>query len=58
MKPFLYPWKLFTLFVGTILMIVGGAHYEFSDWDAGVSVVMAFLTYLTAPPVDQNLMVP
>ena len=45
----LRPWKLFTLAVGLVLLIVGSFYYKISDWDIGISIVMGVLTYLTAP---------
>jgi hypothetical protein len=45
----LRPWKLATFAIGLGLLIAGAEFYHYSDWDIGVSVVMAVLTYLTAP---------
>jgi hypothetical protein len=45
----LRPWKLATFAIGLGLLIVGAELYHYSDWDIGVSIVMAVLTYLTAP---------
>ena len=46
---YLRPWKLITLACGVALLIVGACYYRFADWDIGVSVLMAFITYFTAP---------
>lgn len=45
----LRPWKLATFAIGLGLLIAGAELYHYSDWDIGVSIVMAVLTYLTAP---------
>lgn len=49
MTEFLRPWKLVTLAIGIALLIVGAQIERLPDWDAGISVLMAVLTYLTAP---------
>jgi hypothetical protein len=46
---YLRPWKLITFSIGLIFLIWGAYYYQFQDWDVGVSIVMAVLTYLTAP---------
>jgi hypothetical protein len=43
------PWKLFTLICGISLLIVGAYLTPAPDWDVPVSLIMAILTYLTAP---------
>lgn len=43
------PWKLFSLFVGLSLLIVGSFYYKAPDWDIPISFIMDFLAYLTAP---------
>ena len=43
------PWKLATLAIGVALLIAGAFWYEAPDWDIPISVIMAILTYLTAP---------
>lgn len=35
--------------MGTCLLILGAEYHQVPDWDVGVSLVMASLTYLTAP---------
>lgn len=45
---YLRPWKLLTFSAGLGMLIGGSYFYRFSDWDVGVSIVMAGLTYLTA----------
>ncbi|GAB3253164.1 hypothetical protein [Chitinimonas naiadis] len=49
MRELLRPWKLATLIAGLAWLIWGAYHYQLSDWDVGVSVLMATCTYLTAP---------
>jgi hypothetical protein len=48
-REYLRPWKLTSFTVGLGLLLAGAWHYRLPDWDVGVSVVMAVLTYLTAP---------
>ncbi len=43
------PWKLFALACGIALLIVGSFYYEAPDWDIPISLIMAVLSYLTAP---------
>lgn len=43
------PWKLATLAAGIVLLILGSFYYEAPDWDIPISLIMAILTYLTAP---------
>lgn len=45
----LRPWKLFTLAVGVSWLLYGALNYGIGDWDVGDSLIMAGLTYLTAP---------
>ncbi|MCF6190011.1 MAG: hypothetical protein L3J51_06015 [Cocleimonas sp.] len=42
------PWKLFTLFIGLSLLIIGSFYYQAPDWDIPISFIMAILAYLTA----------
>ena len=42
------PWKLFTLFIGLSLLIIGSFYYQAPDWDIPISFIMALLAYLTA----------
>jgi len=42
------PWKLFSLFVGIVMLIVGSFYYQAPDWDIPISFIMALLAYLTA----------
>jgi hypothetical protein len=49
MQEFLRPWKLVTFLLGLALLIFGAFYFDYSDWDVGISVIMALLTYLTAP---------
>lgn len=41
--------KLLSLAVGVALLVVGAFHYDAIDWDVPISLIMATLTYLTAP---------
>ncbi len=43
------PWKLFTLGIGIALLVVGSFYYDAVDWDIPISLIMALLSYLTAP---------
>ena len=43
------PWKLFSLACGIALLIAGSFYYDAPDWDIPISLIMATLTYLTAP---------
>ena len=46
---YLRPWKLATLACGIGLLVAGSFYYRAPDWDIPISLIMAFLTYLTAP---------
>lgn len=46
---YLRPWKLATLFLGIVLLIVGSFVTPAPDWDIPISFIMAILAYLTAP---------
>jgi len=43
------PWKLFSLAIGLAWLIYGALNYNISDWDVGISLIMALLSYITAP---------
>ena len=43
------PWKLSTLAIGMSWLVYGATHYNFSDWDLGISFLMGGLAYLLAP---------
>lgn len=43
------PWKLATLAVGTAWLLYGAIFYHIDDWDVGVSLIMASLTYVASP---------
>ena len=43
------PWKISTLLVGIALLIAVAFYYDAPDWDVPISLIMAFLAYLTAP---------
>lgn len=49
MNELIRPWKLITFSIGFGLLIFGALYTKFSDWDIGVSIIMAVLTYITAP---------
>lgn len=42
------PWKLSTLGIGLVLLIVGSFYYRAPDWDIPISFIMATFAYLTA----------
>lgn len=46
---YLRPWKLFTLFLGIALLVLGSYVTPAPDWDIPISLIMAFFTYLAAP---------
>ena len=56
MREFLRPWKLATFLTGLALLLAGAFYFDYSDWDAGISVIMALLTYLTAPWATRALL--
>ena len=43
------PWKLFSLACGIGLLVFGSVYFPAPDWDIAISLIMAILTYLTAP---------
>ncbi|RAP57081.1 hypothetical protein [Oleiagrimonas sp. MCCC 1A03011] len=43
------PWKLGSLLAGIGLLIAGSFYYRAPDWDVPISIIMAVVTYLTAP---------
>ena len=48
MREYFRPWKLVSFGVGVLLLIVGSFVFPTIDWDIPISLIMAFLTYLTA----------
>ena len=46
---YLRPWKLASFACGLALLIVGADWYHIPDWDYAISIIIATLTYLTAP---------
>lgn len=44
----LQPWKLVTLTMGLSWLFYGAVTYGIQDWDVGVSIIMASLTYISA----------
>jgi hypothetical protein len=49
MAEYFRPWKLTTLSGGVVLLLLGSYYTPAPDWDIPVSLIMAFVTYLTAP---------
>jgi len=49
LKEYKRPWKLVLLSLGLVLLIVGSFYYDVPDWDIPISIIMALLTYVTAP---------
>lgn len=47
-QEYIRPWKLFSLAVGISLLIAGSFYYQSIDWDINISLIMAFITYLTS----------
>lgn len=43
------PWKLSALAIGLSWLLYGALNYGIQDWDVGVSIIMAALTYVSAP---------
>lgn len=43
------PWKLCSLALGVLTLVIGSFYYRAPDWDIPISFIMAFLAYLTAP---------
>lgn len=50
------PWKLATLAAGLSWLLFGALTYGFQDWDVGVSLIMAGLTYISAPWCVRKIM--
>ncbi|MBV8659321.1 MAG: hypothetical protein JO142_15980 [Burkholderiales bacterium] len=48
MKIRLTKWKIGTFALGLGWLIWGAFYYQFTDWDVGVSILMAGVTFLTA----------
>lgn len=47
-QEYIRPWKLFSLAIGISLLIAGSFYYQSIDWDINISLIMAFITYLTS----------
>lgn len=43
------PWKLLSLFIGIIFLLIGAWFSGLPDWDVPISFIMAIVTYFTAP---------
>lgn len=43
------PWKLFSLWCGIALLVCGSYIMPAPDWDVPISLLMAIITYITAP---------
>jgi hypothetical protein len=50
------PWRLATLFVGLALLLVGAEYYHFPDWDVGISLLMALVSYGLMPRFQSALL--
>lgn len=50
------PWKLFSFTLGLGWLLWGALTFDISDWDVGVSLLMAGFTYLLAPAAARVLM--
>jgi hypothetical protein len=48
-KTYLNSLNLLTFAIGLSMLIYGAVAYRLPDWDIGVSLLMATLTYLSAP---------
>lgn len=48
-REYLRPWKLITLSIGITILIIGAKIENLPDWDTGISVLMALMTYISAP---------
>ena len=46
---YLLPWKLLSLACGIALLVLGSFVDKAPDWDVHISLIMAVLTYLSAP---------
>ncbi|PID66043.1 MAG: hypothetical protein CR975_04960 [Gammaproteobacteria bacterium] len=49
LREYLRPWKLCSLAVGIVLLVLGSFYTPAPDWDIAISVIMALMTYLSAP---------
>lgn len=49
LNEYLRPWKLVTLMLGITLLILGSFYFAVPDWDIPISIIMAILTYISAP---------
>ncbi|WP_348946165.1 hypothetical protein ABHF33_06600 [Chitinibacter sp. FCG-7] len=49
MSWYLMPWRIATLLIGLLLLVLGADYYQFGDWDYGISVLMALATYALMP---------
>ena len=54
-KDYLRPWKLFTLFCGIALLIIGSFAMPAIDWDIPISFIMGLATYIFAPITARSL---
>ena len=48
------PWKLFTLFLGIALLVLGSVYYAAPHWDVPISLIMATLAYLAPHGVFES----
>lgn len=49
LSEYVRPWRLVSLACGVALLVVGAYWFALPDWDVPVSLLMASLTYFTAP---------
>ena len=54
-KDYLRLWKLFTLFCGIGLLIIGSFVMPAIDWDIPISFIMGLATYIFAPITARSL---
>jgi hypothetical protein len=48
-REYVRPWKVVSFAAGVALLIAGAFYYRAPDWDVPISLIMASLTYLSAP---------
>ncbi len=51
------PWKLFSLFCGIAILVVGSFVEQAMDWDIPISLLMAISTYIFAPITSRTLFI-
>jgi hypothetical protein len=53
---YLRPWKLTALIFGIVVLIVGSFVAPAPDWDVPITIIMAALAYVLAPPTMHVLL--